>query len=347
MLQLPESERTGSRLSKARSPGNRRLKEQANEQRPKQAGGKKPPRVDVLVETWNSYGRGIIEGIWNYQQRHGPWQLHLEVTAGDDPPILYSVSVSNLYGATNSLAAPLTVTTPYNTPTAPLTDMWNLLPGDQPYLSLYNYQRGLAYNPTTTNLVLANRNGGTSVVVLNALTGNQQNALNVAGATNGALAVDMVGVADDGVVYVGNLTTSAATAGTNRYFLYRWPNDSSSQAPAIAYAGDPGGVTYPGLRWGESIAVRGAGTNTQILLSPTLGRISSRGCAPRMAPISSRPSSRLPMPRAALRPSVSPGDREPAPCLPRAAACLCTGCNLMPPAVWDLSRLPIAPMPCR
>jgi hypothetical protein len=186
-------------------------------------------------------------------------------------PILYSVSIGNLYGSTNSLSAALTVTTPYNTTTTPLTGLWNLLPGDQPYLSLFNYQRGLAYNPTTTNLVLANRNGGTSVVVLNALTGAQQNSLNVAGATNGALAVNMVGVADDGVVYVGNLTTSAAATGVNRYFLFRWPNDSSSQAPAIAYAGDPGGVTYPGLRWDESIAVRGAGTNTQILLSPTLG----------------------------------------------------------------------------
>jgi len=46
--------------------------------------GSKPARVDVLVETWNSYGRGIVEGIWNYQQKHTRWQLHLNVTEGED-----------------------------------------------------------------------------------------------------------------------------------------------------------------------------------------------------------------------------------------------------------------------
>jgi hypothetical protein len=80
--------------------------------------------------------------------------------------------------------------------------------------------------------------------------------------------MSQVGVADDGVVYAGSSTTAA---GTTSYVLYRWSNDSGSGGYTQAFAGDLGGSVAPNLRWGDNLAVRGAGANTQILIAPATG----------------------------------------------------------------------------
>ena len=36
------------------------------------------PRVALLIPAWSDYGRGIIEGVWEYAQRHGPWLLEMQ-----------------------------------------------------------------------------------------------------------------------------------------------------------------------------------------------------------------------------------------------------------------------------
>ena len=43
-----------------------------------------PPRVTVLVSGWTQYGRGIIEGVWQYAQRNGPWMLSLDLGEPDE-----------------------------------------------------------------------------------------------------------------------------------------------------------------------------------------------------------------------------------------------------------------------
>jgi LacI family transcriptional regulator len=43
-----------------------------------------PPRIALLVGTWNEYGRGIIEGIWQYAQQHGPWFLEMQPSEPDE-----------------------------------------------------------------------------------------------------------------------------------------------------------------------------------------------------------------------------------------------------------------------
>jgi LacI family transcriptional regulator len=52
------------------------------------AGGKSkpcsPPRVALLVAAWNEYGRGIIEGVWQYAQQHGPWFLEMQPSEPDE-----------------------------------------------------------------------------------------------------------------------------------------------------------------------------------------------------------------------------------------------------------------------
>jgi len=44
----------------------------------------RPPRIALLVGTWNEYGRGIIEGVWQYAEQHGPWFLEMDPSEPDE-----------------------------------------------------------------------------------------------------------------------------------------------------------------------------------------------------------------------------------------------------------------------
>ena len=46
--------------------------------------GSCPPRIALLVPAWNEYGRGIIEGVWQYAQQHGPWLLEMQPGEPDE-----------------------------------------------------------------------------------------------------------------------------------------------------------------------------------------------------------------------------------------------------------------------
>ena len=37
-----------------------------------------------MVPAWNEYGRGIIEGVWQYAQQHGPWLLEMQPGEPDE-----------------------------------------------------------------------------------------------------------------------------------------------------------------------------------------------------------------------------------------------------------------------
>ncbi|MFK7788320.1 MAG: substrate-binding domain-containing protein [Phycisphaeraceae bacterium] len=43
-----------------------------------------PRRITILVSGWAAYGRGIIEGVWQYAQRNGPWMLSLDPGEPDE-----------------------------------------------------------------------------------------------------------------------------------------------------------------------------------------------------------------------------------------------------------------------
>ena len=47
---------------------------------------KKRPRVALLIETSNSYGRGLLRGIHAYVRDHGPWSTYLPEQGRGDPP---------------------------------------------------------------------------------------------------------------------------------------------------------------------------------------------------------------------------------------------------------------------
>jgi hypothetical protein len=171
---------------------------------------------------------------------------------------------------------------------APLTtfgggDGWRapfeVLPGDTPgtdslQAGLYNYlgngltdltvnggnlERGMAYNPTTGNLIVVSRSiAGNGIRILNGTTGVDVGALNQGTGiiSGGTFTTNMVGVADDGAIYVGNLTTNATTSAFN---IYRWASEAAP-APTLVYSGAP----LAGARLGDSLDVFGSGASTRI-----------------------------------------------------------------------------------
>jgi len=131
-----------------------------------------------------------------------------------------------------------------------------LAPGTSAFLGTGSLERGLAYNPATGNLVLVSRNGGNHVRVLNGATGADLGGLDVTGVVGGTYAVNMVGVADDGAIYVGNLQVAA----TGNFKIYRWNDEVTGFAtsPTVVYDAVSGLA-----RIGDSFAVTGAGAAAQ------------------------------------------------------------------------------------
>jgi hypothetical protein len=176
---------------------------------------------------------------------------------------IYTVRVSNSGGYRDSASATLTVVVPYNT--AQMTNIWSLLPGDRLYLTTDYMQYGLAFNPATSNLLVASTEGNyPTVAVLDALTGADKTNLDVSAITDsGKGMLHKIGVADDGVVYACNEVHVSATT---PFLLYRWDDDSGSNAATVAFQGDPLAKNDPNDWAGLTFGVRGAGPNTQILL---------------------------------------------------------------------------------
>ncbi|HEV2395090.1 MAG TPA: hypothetical protein VG146_22290 [Verrucomicrobiae bacterium] len=181
----------------------------------------------------------------------------------------YDVVVTNLAGATSSIPAQLIVVPPASS--GVVTQLWSLAPGFRPYLGgadTYD-TRGLAYDGASNTVLVADKNiANFGVFVLDGDTGADLFALNTLGIgqPGNQFDLDQVGVADDGVAYAGNLTLAGSGA---NFGLVSWPSVSASAAPYQAYAGDPGNGSED--RWGDTMAVRGAGASTEILLGSYSG----------------------------------------------------------------------------
>jgi hypothetical protein len=127
-----------------------------------------------------------------------------------------------------------------------------------------NLERGFAYNPATGNLILASRSpAGNGIRILNGRTGADIGALNQSTGVigGGTFAYNMVGVADDGAIYVANL---AADTASNNYKIYRWENEAAL-APTIAFQGVGATAPLPGTRMGDSFDVIGSGVETRLV----------------------------------------------------------------------------------
>jgi hypothetical protein len=186
----------------------------------------------------------------------------------------YSVTVSNQISVAVSSNAVLTVVPLYNT--GQVTNIWNLLPGDRFYITAVDGgERGLAYDPVTADLLVVCHVPTNNIVVLDPATGAEKGFMNLAYVPDTSLGVNMIGVADDGMIYTCGATANAGSASTP-FYIIQWSNDDPNTiANGYAFADDPGvndaAVGAAGLRWGDSFAVRGSGLDTQLLCGPGSG----------------------------------------------------------------------------
>lgn len=155
-----------------------------------------------------------------------------------------------------------------------LESMWNIAPGSVSYISTGTsaVERGLAYNALSNELVIVHHGtDGLSVNVIDADTGAFKKTLNTSGITQGGFLLDRVGITGDGVIYAANVQTSVS--GSAPFKVYRWANSDPNTLPTVAYSGTAG---FPnGERVGDCFALRGAGSNTQILIGSRADKTAS------------------------------------------------------------------------
>ena len=158
-----------------------------------------------------------------------------------------------------------------------LIEVWKLAPGDQPYVTTGNTERGVALNPVTGNVLLLSRAGGPLVYVLSGADGSDGSAelgaprtLNPADAdgnfpiSGGTFAMNLVAVAADGAVYAANLTLDTVNT---PFKIYRWANENTDTPVSVAFEGDATsgqGGSGQDIRFGDNFAARGSGAETQL-----------------------------------------------------------------------------------
>ncbi len=164
-------------------------------------------------------------------------------------------------------AALLLVTTLYSRETTLEID-WSLSAGDRDYLTDENRERGMAYNPETRNVIVAHRTPWTTptLAVLNSDTGQEFGMLEAEGINVGFndFYLNKVTVAEDGTIYGCNMTLDSASI---PFRVYRWADEEADWE--LVFAGDPSDddPADDNRRFGDSIAVRGTGMDTEILVS--------------------------------------------------------------------------------
>src|SRR5262249_23771373 len=137
------------------------------------------------------------------------------------------------------------------------------------------YQRGMAFNPATGHLIIVNRTPTFETLnIIDALTGAEigqldQSSPSIGGASG--FLYDQIAIADDGSIYVGNLSTSGTLV---QYNLYRWDNESAPQRLVYGPA-NPANTVSGNSRWGDTMALRGTGMATEIILTTQGGSLAA------------------------------------------------------------------------
>lgn len=133
-------------------------------------------------------------------------------------------------------------------------------PGTVSNLGTGSLERGLAYNPITGNVLFTSRTSNVlqKIQVLNGTTGGFVSTLDVGGVTGGTFAGNMLGVANDGAIYMANLSTSATTP----FKIYKWNDETAGVNPTVVFNATSGLV-----RTGDSFDVQGSGASTQFITS--------------------------------------------------------------------------------
>ncbi len=156
-----------------------------------------------------------------------------------------------------------------------LQQLWTIPPGSATnatwaeWVTAGSTERGLAYNPQTGHVLLVSRsatgpgaNGG--VGIFDGNTGAFLGTMDVSQSSGGVgtFHLSMISVAEDGVVYACNLTTSATTA----FCIYRWQNETSPQQ--LVYSQNP---LDGAARCGDSFRAENSGIGTRIVACGNVG----------------------------------------------------------------------------
>src|ERR1017187_5247526 len=140
-----------------------------------------------------------------------------------------------------------------------------------PYVNPNSY--GVQPGDVNTNLVFVDTHEGSAgsaafvtnaaIYILDPNSGQIIGALATNGIVGGSYTHVVAGVADDGVVYVCNQTTASTTTG---FKIYRWSSTTNfTDPPVVAFTS----TFTPSDRLGQTMDVRDAGTNTQIIVGPS------------------------------------------------------------------------------
>jgi hypothetical protein len=206
-----------------------------------------------LIYQWRLNGNNLAGASGSSFTRNSALANH----TGD-----YTVVITNAAGSVTSSIATLTITGDVHTVT--LMNIWNIQAGSRNYVTTNVTERGIALNPINNHALIVSRSpalsGSLGIFILDADAGTELGTISVAGINNtGLFKLNKIGVAEDGVIYAGNMTTASSTS---PFVIYRWADENA--VPTLVYSGAPdGGAT---ARWGDSFDVRGVGTNTQIIV---------------------------------------------------------------------------------
>lgn len=138
------------------------------------------------------------------------------------------------------------------------------------YLQTGGLERGLAYNPATGNLILVSRSpAGNGIRVLSGSTGADIGALNQGSGviSGGTFSTNMVGAASDGSIFVGNLTTNAASS---NFKVYQWAGEGAASPTIFFNASLTSAAT---TRLGDSFDVTGSGSSVKLITGAGSGAL--------------------------------------------------------------------------
>jgi len=208
----------------------------------------------------------------------------------------YFAISTNVNGAVTSKVAHITVTLPIDNYS--LRTNWTAIPGPlgtvtYPYVTTDGgantpRQRMFAYNALSNQLIVVSCPPASTAFtnyVVDGSSGAVLYTLNTSGVIHqgasedpGSNPIDMVGATagDDGSIYICCESPNASggvSGDPNKMFtVYRWTNSAPTTPPVIIYTNDPSGQPLGiNLRWGDVMAVRGTGMNTELAVNTSQG----------------------------------------------------------------------------
>lgn len=126
----------------------------------------------------------------------------------------------------------------YPEPIKPLAQFWAKTKSTGNYpasLGNSNETRGMAYGLVDGKdrvYVVTRTAPGPRIIVYDAMSGDSVNTISLASLSGGTFPANAIGVSDDGVIFVGNLTTDAATS---PFKVYKLTSESAAPVEVISY----------------------------------------------------------------------------------------------------------------